>query len=66
MHGTELPPRSDFDHDPDEFRLTLERNALARWWRDQAGARGETGARQIARDIPSVRTDDSSPAPGDD
>ena len=61
MHGTEFPPRSDFDLDPDEFWATLERNALARWWRDHADAAGETGARHIARDTPYTRTDESDP-----
>lgn len=62
MHGTDLPSRSDFDQEPDEFWTALERNALARWWRNRAGASGETGARQIARDVPYTKTDESDPA----
>jgi hypothetical protein len=62
MYGNDVPSPSDFDQEPDEFRTALERNALARWWRDRAGATGETGARLIARDIPYTQTDESDPA----
>lgn len=66
MHGTDVPSRSDFDREPDEFRAALESNALARWWRDRADASGETGARQIARDVPYTPTDESDSAALDD
>jgi hypothetical protein len=69
MYGTDVPSPSDFDQEPDEFRAALdefraalERNALARWWRDRAGATGETGARLIARDVPYTQSDESDPA----
>jgi hypothetical protein len=61
MYDSELPIPSSFDREPDEFRATLEQNALARWWRDRAGSSGETGARFIARDIPATTTDESDP-----
>ena len=66
MHGADFPPRSDVDQEADEFWAILERNALARWWRDHAGASGETGARLIARDIPATTTDESDPIGLDD
>jgi hypothetical protein len=62
MHGTDFPSRSDFDQESDEFRAALERNALARWWRDRADASGETGVRHIARDAPYTQSDESDPA----
>jgi hypothetical protein len=61
VYDTDFPARSAFDQEPDEFRATLEQNALARWWRDHAGVSGETGCRFIARDIPSTTTDESDP-----
>jgi hypothetical protein len=72
MYDSEVPIPSSFDREPDEFRATLEQNALARWWRDRAGSSGETGARFIARDsfiardIPAATTDESDPIDLDD
>ena len=56
MHGAE-PPGPDHEPDPDDFRAALERNPLARWWRDRAGTTGETGSRLIARDVPHALCD---------
>ena len=57
MHSADFPSRSDFEPGPDDFLLALEHNALARWWRAHAGARGETGARVIPWDRPPVELD---------
>ena len=54
MQSADFPSRSDFEPGPDDFLLALEHNALARWWRAHAGARGETGARVISWDRPPV------------
>jgi len=62
MHGAE-PPGPDLEPDPDDFRAALERNPLARWWRDRAGTTGETGSRLIARDVPKTPRD-PEPASG--
>ncbi len=56
MAGAE-PPRPDPEPNPDDFRAALERNPLARWWRNRAGTTGETGSRLIARDVPPARRD---------
>ena len=57
MQSADFPSRSDFEPGPDDFLLALEHNALARWWRAHAGARGETGARVIPWDRPPVELD---------
>jgi hypothetical protein len=61
MHDTDLPAEAGYEPEPDEFLMILERNALACWWRDHAGASGENGARVIARDVPMTTTDESDP-----
>ena len=66
MYEADLPPRSEPDPVADDFLLTLELNALARWWRANAGARGETGARVIAWVRPAATTDPSDAPAGAD
>ena len=69
MRGAEPPgpdpePEPDQEPDPglDGFRAALERNPLARWWRDRAGTTGETGSRLIARDVPLKPRDPERPS----
>ena len=65
MHATDFPSSSDFEPDPDDLLLALERNALARWWRALAGARGETAARIIPWDRPPAEPNRADAADGD-